>query len=348
MVKDEWRRCVAAWILLCAILVALMVILGGYTRLSGAGLSITEWKPVHGVIPPLSDTAWQEEFARYRASPQFEKINFGMTLEGFKSIYWPEYFHRLLGRVIGIVFLLPLVCFTWNKAISRRLTLRLAGIFALGGAQGLLGWYMVQSGLVNNPHVSHLRLAAHLGLALLILGLLFWTWLDIRRPLPTPLPQAGKGGAIPLFVLLCIQILYGALTAGLHGGLVYNTFPAMDGQWLPAALWPDAQPWWRILTENVPTVQFIHRWLAMLLGGALILWWFAQRPHVINTALRRVLDATLAVCLAQILLGILTLLHQAPLPLALLHQFTALALFVLMLTLVHALHKSHNLTGHDA
>ena len=179
------NRAVSRWLLLCAALVALMVAVGGYTRLSGSGLSITEWKPVHGVIPPLSEAQWEEEFAAYRASPQYEKINRGMSLLEFKEIFWPEYLHRLLGRAVGLVFFIPFIYFAWKRAFPARFGVRLLGIFALGGFQGLMGWWMVKSGLVDNPHVSHLRLAAHLALAFALFALLLWSALDIKPPTHT-------------------------------------------------------------------------------------------------------------------------------------------------------------------
>ena len=209
-----------------------MVVLGGYTRLSGSGLSITEWKPLHGALPPLNDVQWQEEFANYRATPQYAKVNEGMELPEFKSIYWPEYLHRLLGRVMGLVFFLPLLFFALKRAFTMRFGIRLTGIFALGGLQGAVGWIMVASGLIDQPYVSHLKLALHLGLAFILFALLLWTWLDVaqggRRITDEGKTFSPRQSSLFLslyytwFGLLCLQILYGALMSGLHAGHVYK------------------------------------------------------------------------------------------------------------------------------
>jgi heme a synthase len=341
MVKEHYRQNVARWLLICMLLVVCMVVLGGYTRLSGSGLSITDWKPIHGVIPPLSAGEWQEEFDQYRATPQFEQINPGMTVETFKAIFWPEYLHRLLGRLVGAVFFFPLLYFAARRAFSLRTGLKLTGIFALGGLQGFMGWYMVKSGLVNDPYVSHHRLSLHLSLALLIFALLLWQWLNLKSPWrhvePSQLPRSLRTGFTLIFALLCVQIIYGAFMAGLHAGLIYNTFPMMNERWVPDDFWPDAQPAWFILTENISTVQFVHRWLAKLLGFALIFWWFRARRHAIYPPLARVFDAVLTVCLIQIMLGVATLVYQVPWPMALAHQFMGLLLFALCVAALHGM-----------
>lgn len=314
-----------------------MVLVGGYTRLSGSGLSITEWKPVHGAIPPLSEAEWQEEFAKYREIPQYRQINRGMSLEEFKTIFWPEFWHRILGRAIGMVFLLPLAFFWLTGAISHRFGWRLTGIFALGGLQGFMGWYMVSSGLTQNLYVDHLRLAAHFALALLIFALLIWQILDVS---PRTKPRDLKDASTPVgmtfklwFTLLCLQIIYGAFMAGLHAGLLYNTYPTMNGEWLPGGLWA-LNPGWLNLFENHATVQFIHRWLAALVAISYVFWWYFARGHVKNQGLNKLAAAIALVIFLQFTLGVLTLINAVPLGIALKHQMTAVLLFGLSVVML--------------
>lgn len=341
------RRAAILWLALCAALVACMVLVGGYTRLSGSGLSITSWKPIHGTIPPLGEAEWQEEFDAYRLSPQYQKINRGMSLGEFKTIFWPEYFHRLLGRLMGAVFFLPLVVFVLRRALSRRLAWRLAGIFALGGLQGVIGWLMVASGLVDNPNVSHLRLALHLSLAFAIFALILWTLLDIagsgqwavnREKLPSTVHRPLATYSL-WFTLLCIQIVYGAFVAGLHAGLIFNTWPDMNGQFLPDGL-AAGEPWY----ENIIMIQFIHRKLAVLLAVGFLFWWWRYRDYVKNNRLGSICTGVTAIIAAQFTLGVATLLNQVPLPLALAHQMTALLLFAASVVLLHgmALRKAYD------
>ena len=335
------RKAIACWLFACLLLVALMVVVGGYTRLSGSGLSITAWKPVHGAIPPLSENAWEEEFAAYRQSPQYLKVNTGMTLEEFKAIYWPEYLHRLLGRAIGFVVLVPLLIFAARKSLTRAFAWRLLGIFLLGGLQGAIGWYMVKSGLANDPHVSHFRLALHLSVAFAIFGLLLWTFLDVilsaaKDPLAVgdPSPSAQDDMVVYKYIfwfsLLCLQIVFGALVAGLHAGLIYNTWPTMNGEWLPEGLLTNP------ISENLTLIQFIHRWLAVAVAAGFLGWWYAHR-HAVNT---RLCTAVTAIIAAQFLLGVLTLIHVVPLPLALMHQWTALLLFAAAMALMYKISQS--------
>ncbi len=319
------RGLIKFWLILCLLLVAAMVMLGGYTRLSGAGLSIIEWKPVHGVIPPLSDTDWWVEFEGYKASPQYQKINRGMSVDEFKAIFWPEYFHRLLGRTVGLVVLLPLLIFAARKSISRRFGLRMIGIFALGGLQGLIGWLMVKSGLINDPHVSHLRLTLHLSIAFAIFGWLEWTLLTVM-PAQAGIRSDSKKWYLIWFFFLATQIVFGAMVAGLKAGMIYNTWPLMNGQLTPDELL-FVSPWY----ENLVLIQFIHRWLAVLVALGFPLWWYLNRAYVSHKAC---LSVMLAIAL-QFLLGVLTLIHEVPLPLALLHQAVALVLFAGAVNLLH-------------
>lgn len=323
------RRAIIFWLSLCALLVSAMVVIGGYTRLSGSGLSITEWKPIHGALPPLNEAEWQEEFAAYQQSPQYQKVNRGMSLDEFKIIFWPEFFHRLLGRIIGAVFFIPLVVFAMRKSFSTRFGWRLLGIFALGGLQGLIGWLMVKSGLVNDPHVSYLRLALHLAVAFAILGMLVWAILDVvtsyeLRIKSTNLLATRNSQLVTYllwFTLLCLQIILGSFMAGLHGGLIYNTWPGMD----TSGVW----------SEKIATVQFLHRRLAELLAGGFLFWWYLCRAYVKNKHLGKGCAVVTVILAMQFALGVVTLLHQAPLVLALAHQAVALLLFVASVILLY-------------
>ncbi len=318
------------WLTLCAALVVGMVAVGGYTRLSGSGLSITEWKPIHGAIPPLSEAQWQEEFSKYQKIPQYTQINKGMSLDEFKTIFWPEFLHRLLGRLIGIVFLVPLVFFWVRGAISHRQGFKFLAIFSLGGLQGFMGWYMVASGLAENTYVSHFRLAAHLSLALLLLGLIVWEICGLsfprRRESLREWTPAFAGVTI-WFSALTVQIFYGALMAGLHAGLLYNTWPTMNGEIVPNALSSS------IFTDHT-TVQFTHRWLAIFVAASFGFWWFSARSYVKNTGLSKLATSIAAVIALQITLGVLTLVNAVPLGLGMMHQLTAVALFVLGIVLL--------------
>lgn len=324
------HNAVAAWLAVCLLLITAMVFVGGYTRLSGSGLSITEWKPIHGVVPPLTISEWEEEFAAYKTSPQYQKINKGMSLDEFKTIFWPEYWHRVLGRLIGAVFFFPLLYFALTGCLSKRFGWRLAGIFLLGGLQGAVGWIMVKSGLQNDPHVSHLKLAMHLSLAFSLFGLILWAQLDIKKKSnpQSPMPKAY----ILWFTLLCLQIVYGAFMAGLRAGLVYNTWPTMNGEWLPAELRAEGG-----VIYNLTMVQFIHRTLAVIVALGFIFWWYRNRAYVKNNHLGKAAAGVAVVIALQFALGVLTLIHAVPLPLALAHQMTALLLFALSVVLLHRL-----------
>jgi cytochrome c oxidase assembly protein subunit 15 len=325
------RHAIILWLSACALLVAMMVVIGGYTRLSGSGLSITEWKPIHGTIPPLNEMSWKEEFSTYQQSPQYLKVNKGMSLNEFKVIFWPEFIHRLLGRTIGVVFLIPFIVFVARGSVERGMAWRLAAVFALGGLQGLIGWLMVKSGLVDTPQVSAVRLALHLSVALLILGLLIWAILDVRcqvsgvrkeklLPATCHLPPVTY---LIWFTLLATQIIFGALMAGTHAGLMYNTWPDMNGRFLPEG--------WDALT----LIQFAHRNLAVLVAVGFLFWWYFNHQYVKNNHLGKVCAGVTAIIAVQFALGVATLLNQVPLALALAHQMTALLLFTAAVILLH-------------
>ena len=313
-----------------------MVILGGVTRLTGSGLSMVEWDPVFGIVPPLSEQAWQTVFSKYQASPEYQKINLGMDLHGFKSIYWFEYAHRVLGRLIGTVFLLPFLYFLFRKMLPPRLTPRLALAFVLGGLQGLLGWYMVKSGLVDNPHVSQYRLTAHLGLALVIYAWLFWLFLDLvdRQRVIKDVTPLLRRISLAILALVAITITSGGFVAGLKAGHAYNTFPKMGDQWLPPAGWM-LQPGWRNLFENIATVQFNHRLLAITTLACILLFGIFNHKRVNTLATRLGIYFLVVIACIQASLGISTLLLHVPVALAATHQAVAVLLLSSALFVAH-------------
>ncbi len=330
------RRAVGWWLLGIAVLVAAMVTLGGLTRLTGSGLSITEWKPVTGVVPPLTERAWQAEFADYQKIPQYRRENRGMTPAQFKAIYWWEWSHRLLGRLVGAAFLLPFIGFAAAGAIPRRDWPRMVLLFGLGGLQGAVGWWMVQSGLETRVSVSQYRLAIHLGVAIVLLGALLWKALEYLKT--TRLPRAGgirskaaegallRSGAFVLVGLVYVQMLLGAIVAGLHAGLIYNTWPSMNGRLLPEDAFAQ-QPWWRNFFENPGLAQYDHRLVAYLVAVASAVFWFMARRENSGSGVRTSSNALMVIVLVQIALGIATLVNLVPLTLAALHQAAAVAVF---------------------
>ncbi|NDC42891.1 MAG: heme A synthase, partial [Chitinophagia bacterium] len=325
----------------CLTLVFLMVVVGGLTRLTESGLSIVEWKPISGTLPPLNEADWQAELESYRASPEYQKKNKGMSIEEFKGIFWLEYLHRLLGRLIGLVFIIPLVYFALTKRITRRFAVRLLCIFALGGLQGLIGWLMVKSGLVDDPRVSPYRLALHLSVAFLLFSLLLWSWLDVALDKPKTEVHRAAGKLLLLMkgflVVLCLQIAWGAFVAGNDAGLTYNTFPLMDGRWIPHGMGL-ISPWWHNLFENVTTVQFLHRVLAYVVFFYGCYLTFLRYGAFKSLGLHRALNAMFIVMLLQIVIGIKTLLYVVPIGLASLHQANALILLGVTVFILHRLY----------
>jgi len=334
-------RAIGLWLWCVAGLVFAMVLVGGATRLTESGLSIVEWKPVTGAIPPLADADWQAEFTKYKTIPQYERLNRGMSLEEFKTIYWWEWGHRLLGRLIGVVFILPFLWFLWRRAIDRRLGLALAGVFALGALQGAVGWWMVASGLAERVSVSQYRLAFHLTLACMIYAALVWA---ADRTLFGPAsgqairptaPQRLRRSACALLVLVIMQIYLGALVAGLRAGLIYNTWPLIDGSFIPSSanLFFD-QPLWRNFFENALTVQFDHRVMAYGLSVLALAHALDAHRHGRGKPLATSAGFVAAALLAQAGIGVMTLTHGVPIGIALLHQ--AMALVVLTGATLHA------------
>ncbi|HEX7217692.1 MAG TPA: COX15/CtaA family protein [Burkholderiales bacterium] len=316
---------------LCAALAFAVVLVGGVTRLTRSGLSITEWQPLIGALPPLSQAHWEALFAAYRDTPEFRLVNFDMTLEGFKTIFWWEYIHRLLARTIGLVFLLPYLYFLLKKKLDRVLAWQLAGIFVLGAAQGAMGWFMVKSGLVDDPKVSPLRLTAHLGLALAIFSAELWLAMKLlsRRPAPSD----RLAGALPVIIFL--MALSGGMVAGLRAGYAYNTFPLMNGHVVPPEVML-LEPWWLNFVYNMATVQLVHRAFFWLLAVLIpIAWWRARHTVTGNVLLGAfVLQATL---------GITTLLLGVPVGFGSAHQGGAVLFLAAALWHAHAKKGSRRL-----
>jgi len=321
-------RALRIWLAIVALLIVAMVLVGGATRLTDSGLSITQWQPIVGAIPPLSHADWQEAFDAYKKIPEYSKINPGMTLEAFKSIFWWEWAHRFLGRFIGVVFFVPFLIFWMAGYIPRSLMPRLLGLFVLGGLQGALGWYMVKSGLVDRTDVSQYRLAAHLGVAIAILGYTLWLLFGLgatgRRSVARWGPAAFVAGLVLLLVY--VQLLAGAVVAGIDGGLSYNTWPLMNGAFVPDGLGA-ATPWYLNLFENPLTVQFDHR----MLGYSVVIATIAQAVWLSLKRQSQPLAGsavTLAVfAVLQATLGVWTLLLVVPIPLGLAHQAGAILVF---------------------
>src|SRR6201987_670015 len=334
------------WLYAVAALVFAMVLVGGATRLTESGLPITGWEPVTGTLLPLNEAQWQTEFQKYRAIPQYRQLNGGMSLADFKTIFWWEWAHRLIGRIIGVAFFVPFVWFLWRGAIPPRRRAGLWTILALGALQGAIGWWMVASGLADRVGVSQYRLATHLLLACLIYAAVVWTgirWQDEGTGSPFPEitqsapPLTIRAGAMGLLVLLLVQIYLGALVAGLRAGHAYNTWPLIDGGMVPqsARLFFEV-PWWRNFFENPLTVQFDHRMLGYVIGLLALLQLFNVAKLVKRDSIFTTAALVAAAVIAQVALGIWTLLSVAALPLALLHQATAM--ITLTLVVVHAAH----------
>ena len=343
-IDESRRRIMRGWFWTIAAFTLCVLIVGGVTRLTHSGLSIVDWDPIMGVIPPITHDQWQSAFERYQQFPQYQKVNQGMTLGEFQFIYFWEYLHRLLARSIGIVFLLPFAFFLARRWMNRPLAWRALALFGLGGMQGLMGWLMVASGLVDRPSVSHYRLAAHLSLAFLIFGYAVWLARELRVTPDQPHVPAGVRSRVNrtllvLGVLLGAQIVWGAFVAGLKAGFFANTFPRMGGAWIPATLF-DYQPVLSNFFANPVTVQWTHRVLGTLLAAAVALYaWQLSRAEV-DRVTRRHGVILLAVVALQYLLGVLTLINAVPVALGVTHQAMAMIVFGFW---VIALHHARNL-----
>jgi cytochrome c oxidase assembly protein subunit 15 len=328
MLEERNHRAITIWLMAIIFMVICMVFIGGITRLTDSGLSMVEWRPLMGAIPPLNEMEWGRVFQKYQSFPEFQKINFTMNLSEFKQIFFWEYFHRLWGRLIGLVFFIPFVVFSFKKMIPKSIRWKLVLSFVLGGLQGLMGWYMVKSGLVNNPDVSHLRLCAHLVLAFGIIGQVLHIILELKSPnRKLSFTQNSKNLVLAFFVLLCLQIVYGALVAGLDAGLTHNTFPKMGRHWIPQALNLRS-----ILNgdifNHIVLVQFIHRciaWVLCLVAIALVF----KLKKIKDVLQSRAIILCLIVLVIQFILGVCTLVFYIPISLASAHQMGALLLFIL-------------------
>jgi cytochrome c oxidase assembly protein subunit 15 len=331
-------RAIALWLFACAAMVFVMVALGGITRLTESGLSITSWQLVAGVLPPLSDAQWQDAFAAYKAIPQYQAIHAGMSLADFKTIYFWEYLHRLWGRLIGLVFLLPFLYFLVRRQIPRALAPKLAGLFALGALQGALGWWMVASGLEDRIEVSQYRLAAHLSTAIVIYLAILWVALDLWRPRESAGPSCLKHGASLALLLAFITLIAGAFVAGLRAGLIDNSFPLMDGHWIPPA-WDNLSPWRRNFFENPEAAQFDHRLLAALTWFATLALFLASFKYKskLSRLAKGAIHGLFGLATLQAGLGIAALLLVVPLALALAHQLGATLVLTAALVSRHVL-----------
>lgn len=335
------QKSIAVWLFVCCAMVFIMVVVGGVTRLTDSGLSIVEWQPVSGTLPPMSQSDWDEFHQKYKETPQYQKINKGMSVDEFKTIFWWEYIHRVLGRLIGLVFFIPFVYFLIRKQIDKPLGIKLSGIFVLGGLQGLMGWYMVMSGLVDDPHVSQYRLTAHLGLAFVIFAAMFWVATDLlydKNKSPHD-PEALRGirrFSIGLTWLIFIMVLSGGLVAGIRAGLAYNTFPLMNGHFIPPEIFM-LEPWWRNFFDNMATVQFDHRMIAWILMFTVPYFWFIARKQPLSDSAKLACNLLLIMLVIQVALGISTLLLAVPLTLGAAHQGGAMMLFTAALWVNHKL-----------
>ena len=331
-----YDRQIASWLLLCAAVIFGMIMLGGVTRLTGSGLSMVEWRPLMGVIPPIGEEAWQATFDKYKQFPEYQKVNKGMDLDGFKSIFMYEYLHRVLGRLIGVLFFIPMVFFAVKGRVRAGVMPKLWILFVLGGLQGLLGWYMVKSGLVDNPRVSQYRLTSHLGLAVIIYAYMLWLAFDL-------LFKSGGGHRRAAFsrvlvALIYLMILSGGLVAGTRAGYAYSTWPLMGSSFIPAGLYA-MDPAWLAIFEDITTIQFNHRMFAYLLFGLIHLFaWLSWRDGL-SARGKFAMGLLLAALWLQVIMGISTLLLHVPVWLAAAHQGGAVALLTATLYASHVLVK---------
>jgi len=337
MAKPD-SKAVAAWLFVCCALIYAMIVLGGVTRLTHSGLSMVDWDPIMGIVPPMTEDGWRSVFEKYKQFPEYQKVNRGMSLAHFKEIFYVEYAHRVLGRLIGVAFLLPFLVFVALGRITRPMIPRFAAMFVLGGLQGLMGWFMVMSGLVDRPSVSQYRLTAHLLLAVFIYAFILWSALSLWRGTergPKDRVALHRFGWLASAVVL-LMIASGGFVAGTRAGFVYNTFPLMAGAWVPDGLWT-LTPGWRNLFENVITIQFLHRALAVVVALVAGAYWLRSQRLPRGDPGRLTAGLMLAALGAQLALGISTLVYKVPLVLGAAHQAGAIALLTLVLVHTHVL-----------
>ncbi|PCJ26343.1 MAG: heme A synthase [Flavobacteriales bacterium] len=334
MLKDNPNKPVIIWLLTGCVLIFLMVVIGGITRLTNSGLSMVDWKLIMGMVPPMNEQDWIETFNKYKKFPEYQEVNFMFTLEEFKAIFFWEYLHRLIGRIIGIIFIVPFFYFLIKKKIKEKLLKQSLIILGMGGFQGFLGWWMVKSGLVNDPDVSHYRLAIHLIAAFLTFAYTFWVALNLiyykeERP---NVPFMRNGVAI-LFVVTILQIIYGAFVAGLNAGFTMNTWPKMGNVWIAETV-TAMEPFWTNFVDGIGGVQFIHRYLAYVVVGLVLFLLFKSAKYELNKIQSKSLIALLVIVFAQFLLGIFTLIYAVPVWLGVTHQVGA---FLLLGAIVYAM-----------
>jgi len=334
---------VVIWLGFICFMVFIMVVVGGVTRLTHSGLSMVEWRPLIGIIPPIGEAQWMDVFTKYKQFPEYKLVNAGMSLDEFKAIFYWEYGHRVLGRVIGMVFFFPWLVFLLQKRFDRVLNIKLVGLFILGGLQGVLGWYMVKSGLVNDPSVSHFRLASHLSLAFIIIAVAQWIMLSIIHPERKRNDASLKfqKWTIVLTLLTGLQIVYGAFVAGLKAGFAYNTFPKMNDEWLPSVAF-DLIPLWINFVENHALVQFVHRVIAWVLFAAVLVFFFTVRKQILSIRQKRSVYLMTLMVMLQFGLGVWTLLAGVPVALGAIHQGGACVLFILLIYVIHSFSGSKN------
>lgn len=337
-VPEPRRRWLRLWFWSIAGFTLAVLIVGGITRLTRSGLSIVEWDPLFGIIPPLNDAQWQETFDRYRQFPEYQKLRQGMSIEEFKFIFFWEYIHRVLARTIGMVFLVPFVFFAVRRWLSRPLALRALALFGLGAMQGVMGWLMVASGLVDRPSVSHFRLAAHLGLAFIICGYAVWLARelavdDVRAAVSARTAAGIRRGLGYVGALLALQVVWGAFVAGLKAGFIHNTFPLMGGALVPASLLAHDSPL-GALVNHPAAVQWLHRVIGtvLLLGAG---WYWLRVRRAAEARAHGFAAALLALIAGQYLLGVVTLLYRVPVPLGVAHQAAALVIFAVWVAAMH-------------
>ncbi|MCE9540927.1 MAG: COX15/CtaA family protein [Bacteroidetes bacterium] len=340
--KNNPHRSIIIWLLAGCFLIYIMVVIGGITRLTHSGLSMVEWNMIIGSMPPTSEADWRVPFEKYKQSPEYQIINNQFSLEEFKSIYWWEFIHRMLGRIIGVVFLVPFFYFLLKKKFDKPFLKKMFVLLALGALQGVLGWFMVKSGLQKEPQVSHYRLAAHLISAFTVFGFTFWYALDLLYPtvlIENKMSKKVKRLAKITFGFIVLQIIYGAFVAGLKAGLFYNTFPRMGTSFLPDTLL-SFEPFWKNFLENPSGVQFIHRYLAYIVVIMVVFLWETVQKMELTPLQRKTSTIMLSVVCLQFLLGIITLLYAVPVTLGVLHQTGAFVLFAAILFFMHSLRKT--------
>lgn len=341
--NQQDKKYIRRWYWSGAILVFVILVIGGITRLTGSGLSMTDWKPIMGSIPPITEAQWEEAFEQYKQFPEYQVINRGMSMGEFQFIFFWEYLHRMIARLLGLVFIIPFVWFAVKKKFDKKQFKRALLLLTLGVGQGLMGWYMVMSGLIDIPAVSHYRLAAHLTLAFIIFGCCVWFALDLRDTHPDP----GKGASelkkwLYFFgVLLVLQIVWGAFVAGLNAGHIYNTFPKMFQYWFPPELWI-SEPLLINFVENIVTVQWVHRVVGTLLALIVILIWVRSYLLKSNFSTKMWSLALFTIVLSQYMIGVFTLVLHVPVWLGVLHQAVAMILFGILLGFIHHLQSSGN------